>query len=285
MILDEKNGRVCKTPTEPWIVFTAGVMVRIAKHSLRISCQCLLLESSSCSLTLTFSQSGNYQGAGKSHTIRGLAAKGVFPLQSYVAVDPDEIRQQFPEFHLYASLSPEKAGELTHKEAGYVTEIVTAAALQRGHNVLVDGSLRDADWYLGYFERLRRKYTNLKIAILHVTAPREAVFERARVCDYCLSFSFILLKLCSSLCLSLCLKNRAKVTGRVVPRETLEQSILQVPVSIKKLAPLADFFCELDNAPGSGEITIKTEGVTWDSFRDVWSQTCPWPPPKPRGKM
>mmetsp|Transcript_16007 Transcript_16007/g.34672 ORF Transcript_16007/g.34672 Transcript_16007/m.34672 type:complete len:479 (-) Transcript_16007:3097-4533(-) len=224
VILDEKNGRVCKTPTEPWIVFTAGVM-----------------------------------GAGKSHTIRGLAAKGVFPLQSYVAVDPDEIRQQFPEFHLYASLSPEKAGELTHKEAGYVTEIVTAAALQRGHNVLVDGSLRDADWYLGYFERLRRKYTNLKIAILHVTAPREAVFERAR--------------------------NRAKVTGRVVPRETLEQSILQVPVSIKKLAPLADFFCELDNAPGSGEITIKTEGVTWDSFRDVWSQTCPWPPPKPRGKM
>jgi len=28
-IKDETNGRVCKTPTEPWIVFTAGVMVRI----------------------------------------------------------------------------------------------------------------------------------------------------------------------------------------------------------------------------------------------------------------
>ena len=27
-VTDATNGRVCKTPTEPWIVFTAGVMVR-----------------------------------------------------------------------------------------------------------------------------------------------------------------------------------------------------------------------------------------------------------------
>lgn len=27
-VTDETNGNVCMTPTEPWIVFTAGVMVR-----------------------------------------------------------------------------------------------------------------------------------------------------------------------------------------------------------------------------------------------------------------
>ena len=27
-VTDEQNGMVCSTPTEPWIVFTAGVMVR-----------------------------------------------------------------------------------------------------------------------------------------------------------------------------------------------------------------------------------------------------------------
>ena len=80
------------------------------------------------------------------------------------------------------------------------------------------------------------------------------------------------------------MQNRALITGRVVPHETIEMSLLQVPISIKKLAPLADFFCELDNAPGANEITIQTEGVTWDSFRDVWSQTCPWPPDQ-RGEM
>ena len=90
----------------------------------------------------------------------------------------------------------------------------------------------------------------------------------------------------------------------MVPIETLEHSLEQVPISVKKLAPLvrtyinyvlylrkiftlvscilfiltlaqADFFCELDNSVG--EVVIKHP--TWDEFRDNWSQTCPWIPP------
>lgn len=223
MVYDSTDGRVCKTPTEPWIVFTAGVM-----------------------------------GAGKSHTMKQLSSKGLFPLKSYIVVDPDEIRSHFPEYHLYARHSPERAGELTHREAGYVTEIVTEAAMQRGYNVLVDGSLRDADWYQEYFESLRKKYKKIRIAILHIIAPRDAVFERA--------------------------VSRAKATGRVVPVETLEMSLKQVPISVKKLAPTADFFCELDNSPSSGEVSMKTGGITWDLFRDNWAQTCPWVPGQ-HGKM
>ena len=185
-IIHDSSGRVCRTPTEPFIVFTAGVMVRLAFLSspfITISQWLdlhILILSHNCTHVIVIC-SCKTQGAGKSHTIKRLVSKGLFPLQSFVSVDPDEIRQHFPEFHLYATLSAERAGELTHKEAGYVTEIATAAALQRGHNVLVDGSLRDADWYRGYFESLRKMYEHLKIAILHVTAPREAVFERARV--------------------------------------------------------------------------------------------------------
>ena len=124
----------------------------------------------------------NLQGAGKSHTMKQLASQGLFPLHSFVVVDPDEIRGNFPEYHLYAKECPKVAGELTHTEAGYVTEIVTAAALQQGHNVLVDGSLRDYAWYRGYFKSLREEYGGLlRIAILHITAPREVVFERAAV--------------------------------------------------------------------------------------------------------
>ena len=69
------------------------------------------------------------QGAGKSHTMEQVASKGFFPLQSYVVIDPDEIRSYFPEYHLLAYHCPKRAGELTHREAGYVTEIVTAVAL------------------------------------------------------------------------------------------------------------------------------------------------------------
>lgn len=79
-------------------------------------------------------------------------------------------------------------------------------------------------------------------------------------------------------------QHRAKVTGRIVPKETLEMSLKHVPQSIKLLSPIADFFCELDNSPGSEEVALKTIGITIDSFRDNWAQTCPWPTQQ-RGKM
>ena len=107
--------------------------------------------------------------------MKQLSAMSLFPLEAYVVVDPDEIRSHFPEYHLYAQSNPRRAGELTHREAGYVTEIVTAAALRHGYNVLVDGSLRDCEWYREYFAGLRAEYGALRIAILHITAPREAV--------------------------------------------------------------------------------------------------------------
>ena len=136
----------CTHPAQHWLVFTAGAM-----------------------------------GAGKSHTVKLLKKKGRFPLHLFTAVDPDRIRHRLPEFETYVEHSPEQAGELTRKEAGLIAELLTEAALERGHNVLVDGSLRDADWYRRYFQLLRRTHTDLRLAILHVTAPRESVFQNALV--------------------------------------------------------------------------------------------------------
>lgn len=113
--------------------------------------------------------------------MRKLVENGRFPLISFVSVDPDQIRRYLPEYHLYLDSNPELAGELTHKEAGYIQEILTLAALQAGKNVMVDGSLRNAEWYATYFERLRTDFRMLRIAIIHVTAPREAIFHRAAV--------------------------------------------------------------------------------------------------------
>jgi predicted kinase len=145
-LVDKDTGRQCSAPTRPWIVFTAGVM-----------------------------------GAGKTHTIRQLDAKGQFPLESFVSVDPDEIRRLLPEFQSYVDTCPELAGELTRKEAGMMAEILTEAALERGQNVLVDGSLWDAAWYQKYFTTLRQSHPSIKLGIIHVTAPTEAIFQRVKV--------------------------------------------------------------------------------------------------------
>lgn len=142
----DKNGFVCTTPKDPWIVFTAGAM-----------------------------------GAGKSHTIRTLQEANHFPLLAFVSVDPDEIRRELPEFLNYIHINPLLAGEMTRKEAGYISELITLAALRKGKNVLVDGSLRDTEWYSLYFSNLREEYASLRIGILHVTAPPELVLQRAKV--------------------------------------------------------------------------------------------------------
>jgi predicted kinase len=155
IIDDHETGRSCNAPTEPWVIFTAGVM-----------------------------------GAGKTHTIRRLDEQGIFPLKSFVMVDPDEMRRHLPEFALYVDKSPETAGELTRKEAGMMSEILTEAALERGQNVLVDGSLRDAAWYQNYFAVLRRSFPKIRIGIIHVTAPTDAIIERAKVSRFCRVLSF-----------------------------------------------------------------------------------------------
>ena len=72
-------------------------------------------------------------------------------------------------------------------------------------------------------------------------------------------------------------QKRAIATGRVVPEQTLDAAMKQVPISVNKLAPMVDYFCEIDNSKDSGELTLKTPGVTWESFQTNWMQTCPWP--------
>lgn len=198
-------------PTTHWIVFTAGAM-----------------------------------GAGKTHTVRSLADKGNFPLDSFVGVDPDEIRWHLPEFKQYVEFAPHVAGELSRKEAGYIAEMLTLAALDQKKNVLVDGTLRDCEWYKQHFEVLRKQYPSLKIGIIHVTAPRQTVIERASM--------------------------RSLETGRVVPIKTLEETLEQVPKSVRVLGPLSDFFCEVSNPPES-EIQIVTEGCSWESFGESFEDS------------
>jgi predicted kinase len=199
------------------------------------------------SLNLSFTDTG-LTPSRKSWTIRNLAERGYFPVHSFVTVDPDDIRRHLPEFDLYVAKSPQQAGDLTRKEAGYIAETLTEIALQRGHNVLVDGTLKDHRWYSHFFATLREQRPNIKIAILHITAPRHAIMERA--------------------------KQRAHMTGRVVPRDTIELAMREVPKSVEILAPRTDFYAEIYNAPETPNVEMRTEHISWEDFTNVWTQTC-----------
>ena len=120
-------------------------------------------------------------GAGKGYAIDFLVKKGRFPLMAFVKVNSDAIRRYLPEYHLYVDTNADMAGDLTNKEAGYIAEILALAGLKSGKNILVDGSLRRASWYRQYFCRLRKEFPGIRLAIIHVTAPRDAIFQRASV--------------------------------------------------------------------------------------------------------
>eukprot|EP00529_Nitzschia_sp_RCC80_P013921 CAMPEP_0113482394 /NCGR_PEP_ID=MMETSP0014_2-20120614/22896_1 /TAXON_ID=2857 /ORGANISM="Nitzschia sp." /LENGTH=728 /DNA_ID=CAMNT_0000375909 /DNA_START=234 /DNA_END=2420 /DNA_ORIENTATION=- /assembly_acc=CAM_ASM_000159 len=213
VLIEDEYGNVGTVPTKPFIVFTAGAM-----------------------------------GAGKSYTINKLVENGRFPLEAFVIVDPDEIRRVLPEYRVYIELNPERAGDLTRKEAGYISEILTLAALQSGKNVVVDGSLRDSNWYIEYFARLRKEYPQFMQSIIHVTAPRDAVLARAA--------------------------KRAEITGRIVPEATLLAALEQVPKSVNILKHHVTYYAEINNPPDTPDVElVEPKGLTWDEFRSTWDQS------------
>lgn len=215
-------------------------------------------------------------GVGKTYTLQVLQQRGLFPLENFLNVDPDQLRSRLPEYEHYRRHNSTTAGSMTQKEAGLLVELLTHTALQQGRNVLVDGSLRDADWYQSHFRELRHRYPHLQLGILYVTAPVNIILQRV--------------------------SHRASQTstGRVLPLPLLEQVLLQIPRSMQQLRPLVDFFVELHN-PGPSEdcresassnsqskqqyenkqppfLSIVTPGMTWNDFQNQWqvmpAETC-----------
>mmetsp|Transcript_103828 Transcript_103828/g.289249 ORF Transcript_103828/g.289249 Transcript_103828/m.289249 type:complete len:151 (-) Transcript_103828:753-1205(-) len=132
---------------------------------------------------------------------------------------------------------------MTRKEAGMMAEILSEASLERGQNVLKDGSLRDADWYKNYFTELREAYPGIRLGIIHVTAPMDVILERVQ--------------------------ERAKQTGRIVPRDVLEKAAEQVPKSVRILQKHVDLFLQIDNSCNNdGTTKIIANGIPVTTVRE-----------------
>mmetsp|Transcript_68329 Transcript_68329/g.192688 ORF Transcript_68329/g.192688 Transcript_68329/m.192688 type:complete len:506 (-) Transcript_68329:228-1745(-) len=206
---------------QPWIVFTAGAM-----------------------------------GVGKSYVMLTLDSDGLFPMENFALVDPDKLKNELPEMKGYLERDPATAATKVHRESTMISEVLFEHCLSAKQNLLVDGSLRDVGWYTKLFQRIRREFPVYRIGIVHITASRETIINRAEA--------------------------RAKETGRVVPRELLEASMAQVPESVAALAPLADFVADVANDDGSPLVLqeLKAPGrppgapPSWEAFAEPFRR--PW---------
>ena len=181
-------------------------------------------------------------GSGKTRTVAWLHEARVLPLESFVRVDPDDIRQQLPEYREYIKREFSSAGDLTQKESGYIAEIMIHASLARGANVLVEGSLKDSNWYVKYIDSLKKLHPLLRIAIIHVSAPLDVCLQRV--------FS------------------RAMLIGRLVPSSAVVDSYIKVQRSVKIIRRAVDLFMRIDN-PSDGSLPVISELIRPPLMSDI----------------
>lgn len=147
-------------------------------------------------------------GAGKGYALKLIAPQMGVNLDDFLKIDPDQIKELLPEYQMLKKKDPTIAGSQVHQESGFVQELILERALSLSKNIVLDGSLRDWQWYLKEIERIQSAYPAYRnrLDIVVVQASEATVMRRAR--------------------------ERGLVTGRVIPPALLRDCIRQVPLSI-----------------------------------------------------
>mmetsp|Transcript_27734 Transcript_27734/g.45136 ORF Transcript_27734/g.45136 Transcript_27734/m.45136 type:complete len:430 (+) Transcript_27734:199-1488(+) len=161
-------------------------------------------------------------GAGKGYTMRWMSAHGYFPLESVVRIDPDHFKSVMPEWDGYVKADKFTAGNLTHRESGYIQEIAQEVALRSRRNIWVDGSLKDGDWFSLVFDSIRARFPQYKIGIFYIYADEDVVRHR--------------------------IAERGKRTGRFVSEKDLMMTLQAPEKSLNKLTSKVDFIARIDNS-------------------------------------
>lgn len=137
---------------------------------------------------------------------------------------------------------------MTQKEVGYISEVMILKALLEGKNVIVDGSLKDWQWYSQYMNQLRNTFPRLKLAIIHVVTSLDTAVSRA--------------------------SRRGVETGREVPLEAIAEQLEAIPQSLKRLQPFVNYVCTFRNEDVPELIYTSTGESSLSAFRDVWQMSC-----------
>jgi hypothetical protein len=205
------EGEENKKSSKPWIVFTAGAM-----------------------------------GVGKGYVLSSLYKSDLFPLASFLIIDPDKLKSELPEMSGYLQTDASTAATKVHRESTQMADVLLEHALMNQSNVLVDGSLRDVEYYKHLFQRIHKDY-EYRIAIILVTADPQVIHNRAT--------------------------ERAEKTGRAVPKELVDESIAQAPRSVKQLSSFADAVFEIAN---DEDKPLQLVGeASWDDFANTWTDEEP----------
>lgn len=189
-VLDETEDAPREAGSRPWIILSGGVM-----------------------------------GVGKTRSLRWLSSMGIADLSNTVLTDADRIKWRLPEIADYVRRDADSAATRTHEESAYIVEIIRQEAILSGRSVVIDGSMRHAEWWAEWIDRQRATggaAEGYRFALWHFVAPPSKIYERAA--------------------------RRSVQTGRHVPREVIEKALVEVPHSVERLLPLMDVSATISTA-------------------------------------
>lgn len=145
-------------------------------------------------------------------------------LSRFVVVDPDDIKSKLPEFMFGVGSGSKEIAAIVHSNSSRIAKEVRRRALERGLNVLVDGTGRDANSYRAYIQEFKAKGYKTELLSQHV--PQDVGVRRA------------------------VLRAELPVSmggGRFVPLPYIEQVYATVPRNFLPLASIVDSATLNDN--------------------------------------
>lgn len=164
--------------------------------------------------------------SGKSSAINQLIKQGDF-----VKADPDEIKEQIPQYALAVDKCAKNAAFMAHEESATVADRIARRAVKERKNLIIDGTGKNLPHYLRTIRALRR--AGYHVTVIGADVPVSVALKRA--------------------------KKRGEETGRFVPSSVIRNIYQQVPCNIRPIAEAADEFVLFDTNAKTPRPIVKKE--------------------------
>ena len=102
-------------------------------------------------------------GSGKSSTTQGMS------FDNFVAVDPDAVKKQIPEYNEGVAGKALNAAFMAHNESSDVAGIIRETAISQRKNVLLDGTGKNGDKMARQVKKLAEEGYHIKLIMPHIT--------------------------------------------------------------------------------------------------------------------
>ena len=162
------------------------------------------------------------------------AVGSMLDTSNHAHIDPDNIREQLPEFQAAIAQRARDGGSIVADETNNIADEVLAEAVGRNMNVLLEGVVSDPDWYENeLIPDLKRSGYDVAVMMVH-EPDADAAVARAEL--------------------------RGLKKGRFVPERHIREAQPKLPSNFKKLAHLLDSFAVYSSGTPPRKMWSKENG-------------------------